>query len=131
MVTLLENVAKEERPGLLEEGLVRVKSASRVVVFKVNGHAAALLGGTIAQKGVAHVWAVVTNRMRGKGLSLTRLAIQLFDEAKEKYGPLRFFTWSLSGARENERWLNALDFNRYVEIDFEDERGITWQGYLR
>lgn len=116
---------------MLEEGVARVAAASRVVVFKVNGQAAALLGGTIAERGVAHVWAVVTSRMQGKGLLLTRLAVQLFNEASEKYGPLRFFTWSLSGARENERWLNALDFARCVEIDFEDERGVTWQGYLR
>lgn len=116
---------------LVADGSNRLETAWRILLFKRNEVPAALVGMSPKDNGYCHLWAIVSDDMRGLGHLLLGTVKKEMDDMYTKRGPFRYLTWAGEGEEENARCLEVLGFERDMDFDFEDEGGNNWEGYVR
>lgn len=98
-------------PDKLAEGLLVAASCGYTYTILYDGYPVAVVGGHMLWQGVAQIWAITSDDIRGKaGLTYTKIALELLHQLAEKFNLHRYHCIVDSLERENIRWLITLGF---------------------
>ena len=79
-------------------------------VFEHDGIPVALFGTTILWEGVAQVWTIISDHVRGKGLQLTKTIKEMLDGYCKAHHVKRCETVVKSNVEENVKWMKLFGF---------------------
>ena len=78
--------------------------------IEVDGVPVALFGVQKLWTGVAHAWSIISDDVRGHGLTLTKTCHKMIDDYAEANGIWRVQVTVQSDLTENKRWVEAMGF---------------------
>lgn len=76
--------------------------------FTENGTPIAIVGCSEFYPTVGHLWAIVSDSVRGKGLTFTRVSRRLLAETMVRFQYNRIQAFCDSDIEENKKWLELL-----------------------
>ena len=82
--------------------------ASWAFTFTKNGLPVAIVGCSDFYPTVGHLWAVVSDDVRGCGVSFTKMARRLLNETLARFEYNRIQAFCDSSNEENKKWLTLL-----------------------
>lgn len=82
--------------------------ASWAFTFTKNGMPVAIVGCSDFYPTVGHLWAVVSDEVRGNGLVFTKMAKRLLNDTIHRFNYNRIQAFCDSSNEENKKWLMLL-----------------------
>lgn len=98
--------------------------------FEQNGRPVAIVGAHRMWDGVAQVWSIVSDEVRGHGLELTKTIKDLLKIVFDTHGIRRGNILVDSSIRENIRWAELLGFKYEFTMEKASPQGKDILGYV-
>ena len=93
-----------------EAATLELCTGGNTLVFEHDGIPVAILGIRKLWPGVAAIWSIISNQIRGHGLELTRASIAILNDYAKAQEIRRYEAAVKSDIEENGKWLTLLGF---------------------
>jgi hypothetical protein len=113
------------------QSMILTASSGFTFTISVNSHPAAIIGANIMWPGVAQVWAMSSELIRGYGRTFTKMVDELLRQGA-RVNKLRRYHAIVNGSdMENVRWLYTLNFEYEFCMNSAAPDGSNVFGYVR